>query len=58
MASEYKMGVSIYSTPFLKSFLIFRRIQQYTIIDMHISSCKVSFILVGFQWNLKYFDRF
>ena len=40
-----------------KKILILRRIENI-IINVHMSSCKAPVILVRFQSNLKYLDRF
>jgi hypothetical protein len=46
---EHKMCVLIFSTKlFSETFLIMRRIQRDTIINVHKSSCKVPVILVIF----------
>ena len=41
-----------------ETFLIIRRIQRVTFINVETSSCKVHVILVGFSWNLHFLDRF
>jgi hypothetical protein len=50
--------VLIFSTTLSETFLILRGIQRNTIINVHRSSCKVSVILVIFQWILNFLDRF
>jgi hypothetical protein len=41
-----------------KTFLILRRIQQDIIINLHRSLCEVLTILVRFECNLNFLDRF
>jgi hypothetical protein len=40
------------------TFLILRRSERDSIINVHRSSCKVSTILVRCSWNLNFLDRF
>jgi hypothetical protein len=46
-AIEYKMCFFIFSTNLSETFLILRRIQRDTVINVHRSSCKVPAILVS-----------
>jgi len=41
-----------------ETFLILRRTEREMIENVYLSSCKVAFILVRFQWNLKFLYRF
>jgi hypothetical protein len=52
------MRVLILSTTFYEKILILRRIPLYTIINVHTSSYKVPILLVRFQSNLHFLDRF
>ena len=46
--TEHKMCVLIFSTFLCETFLIPRRIQRDTVINVKTSLCKIPFILVGF----------
>jgi len=46
-----------FSNNLSETFLILRRIQQDIITNVHSSSCKVTIILVGFEWHLNFLDR-
>ena len=50
--------VLIFSTNLSETFLILRGIKRYTNINGHRSSCEVLAILVIFQWNLNFLERF
>jgi hypothetical protein len=41
-----------------ETYLFLRRIQRDIVINVKTSSCKVPFVLVGFQWNSNLLDRF
>jgi hypothetical protein len=41
-----------------ETFLIVRRIHQNVVMNVHRSSCKVAIILLRFQWNFNFLDRF
>ena len=41
-----------------EALLILRRIQRYMIINIQMFLCKVAVILVRFQWNVTFHDRF
>jgi hypothetical protein len=53
---EHKMCVLIFSTTFVSKFLILKRIQRFIIINVQRSSCKVTVVLVGFQWKFNFLD--
>ena len=55
---EYEMFVLTFLTNVPQIFSILRRTERYIIINVHGSLCKVSFILVRFQWNLNFLDRY
>ena len=47
-AIEHKMCVLIFSINFLEIFLILKRIQKRTVINVHRSSCKMLVVLARF----------
>ena len=50
--------VLIFSTTFLETFFILRRIQRdnYIVINMHMSSCKVHDMFVIYEWGFNFLD--
>jgi hypothetical protein len=54
----HKMYLLIFSKILSKTFLMLRRIQRKIFITVHKSSCEQHAILVIFEWNLNYSDRF
>jgi hypothetical protein len=52
------MRVLIFSTIRFEAFLILRIIQRDIFKNVHTAWRKVSVVLVGFQWNLNFLDRF
>jgi hypothetical protein len=56
--TEHKMCVLIFSTNLSKKFLILTRNERALIKYVYCSSCKVTFILVRFQWRLNFVNRF
>jgi hypothetical protein len=43
---------------FSKTLFILNRNERYITINVHMSSCKIPFILVRFEWNLNFLERF
>ena len=58
MFIENKMRVLIYSTNLSETFLILRKIQRDNIINVHKSSCNVTFTFVRFDCNLSFLNKF
>ena len=52
------MYISIFSTILSETFLILRKIQRDIVINVHKPSCKVTDILVTFEWNLNFLNKF
>ena len=53
-----KMCVSFSVRLLSETFHILRRVQRDIAIDIHRSCCKVPFVLVRFEWNLNFVDKF
>jgi hypothetical protein len=43
---------------FSEMFLILRKIQQGIVVNVQMCLCKVSIILLKFEWNLNFLNRF
>jgi hypothetical protein len=54
----HKKYLLIFSKILSKTFLILRKIQRGILITVHKSSCEQPDILVIFEWNMNYSDRF
>ena len=52
--SFFELALQILS----ETFLILRRIQRDIVISVYWSSCKFPIIIVRFEWNLNFLDRF
>jgi hypothetical protein len=56
--TEHKMRMLIFYTNFVQTFLILRRTLRDIVINVIIYSCKVPFLIVGFQRNWNFLDSF
>ena len=55
---EHKMCGLLFCTTFVWHISHSKKNKQDMIINVHRSSCKVLVILVGFEWNFNFLDRF